>query len=120
MRISDWSSDVCSSDLGDGIVHAPNAGPIAVACTLEHGGGGKRARRSIAQVVEADGAHRLRRHISVVTQSEAERTPLLRQRQLLRIKLRYPKRGGFHHHRLVGVFAVLLVDSQPADVLTQD
>src|SRR3546814_16208689 len=83
MRISDWSSDVCSSDLGDGIVHAPDAGPIAVACTLEHGGGGKRARRSIAQVVEADGAHRLRRHISVVTQSEAERTHLLRQRQLL-------------------------------------
>src|SRR3546814_5253284 len=104
MRISDWSSDVCSSDL--------DAGPIAVACTLEHGGGGKRARRSIAQVVEADGAHRLRRHISVVTQSEAERTHLLRQRQLLRIKLRYLKRGGFHHHRLVGVFAGLLVDAQ--------
>src|SRR3546814_9218537 len=38
MRISDWSSDVCSSDLGDAMVHALAVGDdVLIAERLEHG-----------------------------------------------------------------------------------
>src|SRR3546814_1667611 len=60
MRISDWSSDVCSSDLGAAqaaaVLHLGR--PVAAARTRRHGPGACRARRPAAG---ADPCRRFRR-----------------------------------------------------------
>src|SRR3546814_6078627 len=43
MRISDWSSDVCSSDLAFVFEADPRFGQLGIACDLRIGKGGKQA-----------------------------------------------------------------------------
>src|SRR3546814_12878542 len=53
MRISDWSSDVCSSDLPDAHVEAPTAGSVILAGVLLKMGGYGFLRFSIPMFPEA-------------------------------------------------------------------
>src|SRR3546814_12720977 len=77
MRISDWSSDVCSSDLGHAMLHALYQQSLkydadfyieyfAIDLIMEDGPNGKECRGVIAICMEDGSIHRFRSHAVVL------------------------------------------------------
>src|SRR3546814_3377644 len=80
MRISDWSSDVCSSDLAAVIrAHLDRADRAAVARVDQHGGGGDAGFPALAPLPQRD--HRRQQRGALVGEAVFDLAPILGHRR---------------------------------------